>query len=125
VVGGLAILTPIFTADLRHAETPAKEAVASLVLDTSLPASTKLELAEGLGRQLDAERGRVPDLRPAFETLRLPAPQAATAAALEGDLTDQLERAATRAFRTAFLVAALLALLALVPALALRDRRRS
>ena len=125
VVAGLAILTPIFTADLRDAETPAKEAVASLVLDAPLPASTKLELADGLGRQLVAERGRVPDLRPAFTTLRLPATQAATAAALERDLEDQLERAATRAFRTAFLVAALLALLALVPALALRDRSRS
>src|SRR5438067_304667 len=55
VVVGLAILTPIFTADLRHAETPAKEAVASLVLDAPLPASTKLGLAEGLGRRLLAE----------------------------------------------------------------------
>ena len=90
VVAGLAILTPIFTADLRHAETPAKEAVASLVLDAPLPASTKLDLADGLGRQLIAERGRVPDLRPAFATLRLPAPQAATAAALERGLDDQL-----------------------------------
>ena len=125
VVVGLAILTPIFTADLRHAETPAKEAVAGLVLDAPLPASTKLELADGLGRQLVAERGRVPDVRPAFMTLRLPATQAAAAARLERDLEDQLERAATRAFRTAFLVAALLALLALVPALALRDRSRS
>ncbi len=124
VVVGLAILTPIFTADLRHAETPAKEAVASLVLDAPLPASTKLDLAEGLGRQLVAERGRVPDVRPAFTTLRLPPAQAATAARLERGLEDQLKRAATRAFRTAFLVAAGLALLALVPALALSDRRR-
>ena len=124
VVAGLAILTPIFTADLRHAETPAKEAVASLVLDTPLPASTKLELADGLGRQLIAERGRVPDLRPAFAGLQLPAAQAATAATLERGLDDQLRRAATQAFRTAFLVAALLALLALVPALMLSDRSR-
>jgi MFS family permease len=125
VVAGLAILTPIFTADLRDAETPAREAVASLVLDAPLPASTKLDLAEGLGRRLVAERGRVPDLRPAFTALRLPATQEASAAALERGLEDQLERAATRAFRTAFLVAALLALLALAPALALRDRSRT
>ena len=124
VVLGLAILTPIFTADLRHAETPAKEAIASLVLDAPLPASTKLDLAEQLGRRLVAERGRVPDLRPAFKTLRLPAAQAPAAAALERGLEDQLKRAATRAFRTAFLVAAGLALLALGPALALRDRSR-
>jgi MFS family permease len=124
VVAGLAILTPIFTADLRHAETPAKEAIAGLVLDAPLSASTKLELADGLGRQLDSERGRVPDLRPAFTTLRLPAKQVAVAQRLEVALDDQLERAATRAFRTAFLVAAGLALLALVPAVALSDRRR-
>jgi MFS family permease len=122
VVVGLAILTPIFTADLHHAETPAKEAIASLVLDAPLPASTKLDLAEQLGRRLSAERGRVPDLRPAFKNLRLPARQAPAAAALEHGLDDQLARAATRAFRTAFFVAAGLALLALGPALALRDR---
>ena len=125
VVIGLAILTPIFTADLHHAQTPAEEAIASLVLDAPLPASTKLDLAEQLGRRLSAERGRVPDLRPAFNTLHLPASQAPAAAALERGLEDQLTRAATRAFRTAFLVAAGLALLALGPALALRDRGRS
>jgi predicted MFS family arabinose efflux permease len=124
VVLGLAILTPIFTADLRGAETPAKEAIASLVLDSPLPASTKLDLAERLGRRLVAERGRVPDLQPAFRSLPVPAGQAPAAATLDHDLTDQLRRAATRAFRTAFLVAAALALLALGPALALRGRRR-
>jgi hypothetical protein len=125
VVVGLAILTPIFTTDLQHAETPAKEAIASLVLNAPLPASTKLDLAEQLGRRLSAQSGRVPDLRPAFKTLRVPATQAPAAAALERGLEDQLTRAATRAFRTSFLVAAGLALLALGPALALRDRSRS
>src|SRR5947209_4536186 len=125
VVVGLAILTPIFTADLRHAEGPAKEAIARLVLDAPLPAATKLDLAEQLGRRLVAERGRVPDLRPAFRTLRLPTAQAPAAMALERGLEDQLSRAATRAFRTAFLVAAGLAFLALGPALALRERSRS
>jgi hypothetical protein len=125
VVVGLAILTPIFTADLRHAEAPAKEAIASLVLDAPLPASTKLDLAEQLGRRLSAERGRVPDLRPAFRNLRVTEMEAPAAAGLERGLEDQLTRAATRAFRTAFLVAAGLALLALGPALALRDRSSS
>jgi len=125
VVVGLAILTPIFTADLRHAETPAKEAIASLVLDAPLPASTKLELADRLGHRLVAERGRVPDLRPAFKTLRVPATQEHAVAALELALEDQLKRAATSAFRTSFLVAAGLALLALLPALALSERSRS
>lgn len=124
VVIGLAILTPIFAADLHHAQTPAEEAVARLVLDAPLPLSTKLDLAEKLAARLTAERGRVPDLRPAFKNLHVPAQQAPAAHALARSLEDQLARAATRAFRTAFLVAAALALLALVPALALRDRRR-
>ncbi len=125
VVAGLAILTPIFTADLRHAEAPAKEAVASLVLDAPLPASTKLDLADGLGRQLIAERGRVPDLRPAFAT-----PAAAGAAGGHrrgpGARPRRSARGAPRPRRSAPPSSSrrLLALLALVPALALRDRSR-
>jgi hypothetical protein len=46
------------------------------------------------------------------------------AATLRRDLDDQVMRAATSAFRTAFFAAAALALLALVPALALNDRSR-
>lgn len=114
VVAGLAILTPVFTADLRAAQAPAEEAIAALVLDAPLPATDKLALADGLGRQLAVERGRVPDLQPAFAAV--PAP------ALERALDDQLERAATRAFRDAFLIAAALAALALLPAMGLRDR---
>lgn len=125
VVIGLIILTPIFVADLNHAQTPAEEAITALVIDAPLPASTKLELADRLQRRLVAQRGQVPDLRPAFEKLRLPPAQAASAQVLEAALEDQLRRAATRAFRTSFVVAAGLALLALAPALALRDRSRS
>jgi hypothetical protein len=55
----------------------------------------------------------------------VPATQAPAVTALERRLEDQLKRAATRAFRTSFLVAAGLALLALGPAVALRDRSRS
>lgn len=122
IVVGLLILTPIFTADLRDARVPAQEAIAAQVIDSDLPATSKLKLAEGLGEQLDAEEGQVPDLSSAFETAQLPASQSAQAAALEVRLDDQLERAATRAFRDAFLAAALLALLAIVPALFLRER---
>jgi hypothetical protein len=106
---------------LRAAETPAKEAIASLVLDAPLAASVKLDLAEQLGDRLGKERGRVPDLSPAFDALDLPPLQAIAAAQLREQLDDQLERAATEAFRTAFLIAAALALLALAPALFLRE----
>ena len=68
VVVGLAILTPIFTADLQHAETPAKEAIASLVLDAPLPASTKLDLAERLGRRLVPNAAVCPTCDPRLGT---------------------------------------------------------
>jgi MFS family permease len=122
IVLGLVILTPIFTSDLQDAQRPAQEAIAAQVLDSGLPATTKLELAEALGEQLETERGRVPDLGVAFERVRLPREQTTEAAALEARLDDQLERAATRAFRTAFLAAAALALVAVLPGLFLRER---
>jgi hypothetical protein len=125
VVAGLVILTPIFTADLRGAQAPAQEAITAQVLDSDLAAGAKLSLAEGLGKRLEAEDGRVPDLGPAFRSVKLPAGQVGSAARLETGLDDQLERAATRAFRDAFLVAAALALLALAPALMLRDAGRT
>lgn len=123
VVAGLAVLTPIFTADLRDAQAPAQEAIAALVLDAPLPAQSKLDLADGLGRRLDAEAGRVPDLAPAFAAVRFTAAERPRATALQHALGDQLERAATRAFRDAFLVAAAIALLAVLPALLLRGSR--
>ena len=122
IVVGLLILTPIFTSDLKDAQRPAQEAIAAQVLDSDLPATSKLKLADGLGAQLEAENGRVPDLSIAFEKAQLPKEQAAQAEALEVRLDDQLERAATRAFRAAFLAAAALALLAILPALFLREK---
>ncbi|HWI21376.1 MAG TPA: MFS transporter [Baekduia sp.] len=120
VVAGLAILTPVFTADLKAAEQPAREAIAAQVLDSRLPASSKLALAHGLADQLVAQRGRVPDLSQAFEDAALPAAQQPQAARLELALDDQLERATTRAFRDAFVIAAAIALLAVVPAALIR-----
>ena len=68
VVVGLAIMTPVFTADLRDAEAPAQEAIASLVLDAPLTAQTKIDLAKALGRELWQQQGQVPDLHRAFAT---------------------------------------------------------
>lgn len=121
VVLGLAILTPVFTGDLRDAEDPAKEAITSLVLDAPLRADTKIDLANGLSRQLLAERGRVPDLQPAFASLEPEnGRERDVAARLENQLDEQLERAATRAFRNSFLIASGLALLALVVLICVR-----
>ena len=122
VVIGLAILTPVFTADLRDAQVPAQEAITALVLDARLPADDKIALARGLSDQLAKERGRVPDLHPAFARLQLAPAERPVAEQLERDLDSQLERAATWAFRDSFLIAAGLALTALVPMILTRRR---
>jgi MFS family permease len=122
VVLGLAILTPVFTADLRNAQVPAQEAITALVLDAPLSADNKIALARGLSDQLTREHGRVPDLHPAFARLELAPADRPAAEQLERNLNAQLERAATQAFHNSFLIAAGLALLALVPMLPLRRR---
>jgi MFS family permease len=114
VVLGLAILTPVFTANLRDAQVPAQEAITSLVLDAPLPPQDKVAVARALGDDLTSQQGRIPDLHRAFATLHVePAARPATDQ-LERDLDGQLERAATRAFRDSFLLGAGLALLALL-----------
>ena len=124
VVVGLAILTPIFTADLRDAEQPATEAIAALVLDAPLEPQVRIDLAQALGRELEGQRDRIPDLGRAFDTLELDAAEQPVADQLERDLDAQLERAATRAFRDSFLAGAGLALLGLLST-ALPGRRRA
>jgi MFS family permease len=123
VVVGLAILTPVFVADLEDAQVPAQEAITSLVLDAPLVAQDKISLARALGDELTNQQGQVPDLHRAFAAADF-APGAGPAAArLERELDDQLERAATRAFRDSFLAAAGLALLAMLTVVAPRRRR--
>jgi MFS family permease len=125
VVLGLAILTPVFVADLEDAQVPAQEAITSLVLDAPLTAQDKVSLAQALGQELTDQQGQVPDLHRAFLSAGL-APEARPAAArLESDLDDQLQRAATWAFRDSFLAGAGLALLALLTVVAPRRRRSS
>jgi len=66
--------------------------------------------------------GRVPDLDPAFARLNVPPVEEATKAQLERDLNNQLQRAATHAFRNAFLIGAALALTAMLSLIPLRRR---
>ncbi|MFC5677725.1 MFS transporter [Aeromicrobium endophyticum] len=114
VVVGLAILTPVFTGDLRDAQEPAQQAVTALVIDAPLDPQDKIAVAKALGRALADERGQVPDLAPAFASLDVAAADRPALARLERDLDDQLERAANRAFRDSFLIGAGLALAALL-----------
>ena len=123
VVVGLAILTPVFVGDLEDAQVPAQEAITSLVLDAPLTAQDKVSLAQALGDELSDQQGQVPDLHRAFAAADFEPDARPAAAQLERDLDDQLERAATRAFRDSFLVGAGLALLALLTVVVPRRRR--
>ena len=125
VVLGLAILTPVFTADLRDAEEPAQQAITSLVLDAPLPPRDKIAVAETLGEALADQDGQVPDLTAAFADLEVDTTDQPALDQLARDLDDQLERAATRAFRDSFLIGAGLALAALLTLVPVRRRRPS
>ena len=107
VVAGLLLLTPIFTADLVTERNAAEQAGTAALLDAR-PARhrTKIELAQRLGDQLTAERGKVPVIAPAFEPLPSDPAERANAVQLEADLQDELDRAATHAFSNSFLIAA-------------------
>ena len=123
VVVGLAVLTPVFTADLMDAQAPAQEAITSVVLDAPLPAQDKIALAQALGDELADQEDQVPDLHDAFAAVEVAPEDQAALDRLERDLTEQVERAATWAFRDSFLIGAGFALLALL-AVALPHRRR-
>ncbi|MDT9592640.1 MFS transporter [Nocardioides zeae] len=114
VVVGLAVLTPVFTADLLAAEEPATEAIAALVIDAPLPPGDKVSLARALGEHLTEQRGQVPELSGAFADLEVAAEDEAAVSTLEADLDDQLDRAVSLAFRDSYLIGAGLALLALL-----------
>ncbi|MCL3817949.1 MFS transporter [Aeromicrobium wangtongii] len=125
VVLGLAILTPVFTADLRDAQEPAQEAITSLVLDAPLLPDDKIAVAQALGRVLTEQKQQVPDLHGAFATLDVDPGDRPAVARLERQLTGQVERAATHAFRDSFLIGAGFAVAALLTVIPFRRRRTS
>ncbi len=115
VVAGLLILTPVFTADLVSQQAAAERSGASLVLNSRLSLQAKLRLGDAIDQSLRTTQNRLPDLGPAFRAQHPSAADRPTYDQLRSALTEQVRRAATHAFSRAFLVAAGIALLALVP----------
>ena len=115
VVVALAILTPIFTADLEDQTDRAQEIVLARILDSPIDAATKLDLGLGLAEQLRATPAEVPDVGPAFAEADPQNEDRPSFDALRAEVDGDLDRAATAAFERSFLVAALLAALAVVP----------
>lgn len=115
VVLGILLLTPVFTADLDRQRVRAENAVTALLLDAPIDPGTKIDLAREGARVLARSEGRVPDLGPAFAAVSPSGEDRAEYDRLHRRLDDQLERAGTTSVARSFLVAALFALLALVP----------
>ncbi|MGI9098340.1 MAG: MFS transporter [Solirubrobacteraceae bacterium] len=115
VVVGLLVLTPVFTSALQDEQLAAQRAGSAKLLDARLSPGLKISLAEALATRIQRSDGRLPDLSPVFSSLEPPPESRRAYARLQTDLTDEVDRAATHAFSTSFLIAAALALLALVP----------
>jgi MFS family permease len=115
VVIGLLALTPIFTADIDQQRHQAIDAGTAVILDSPINPLLKIDLAERVSEQLETEPGKVPVIGPAFEPLPSDPGERAEVVQLRGELQDQLDRGATSAFSTSFVLAALLGLLALAP----------
>jgi MFS family permease len=115
VVIGLLALTPIFTADIDQQRHDAIDAGTAVILDSPINPLLKLDLAEKVSAQLETEKGKVPTIEPAFEPKPSDSGERAEVQQLQGELQDQLDRGATHAFSTSFILAALLGLIALFP----------
>ncbi len=115
IVVGIVILAPLLSAQLTAQQEAATASTTALLLDAPLPADTKASLAAALAGQIDLADGRLPEIGPAFDDVEASTDDQEAFAALEVDIDDQLERAATSAFSWPFLAAAALAALALIP----------
>lgn len=121
IVIGIVVLSPVLSTQLDTQRERAQQAGASLLLDAPLAPETKVALAQSIADQVDRADGRLPQVGDAFDEVDAPAGSEADFAALESGISDQVERAATRAFSLPFLGAALFALLALIPIARLRS----
>jgi MFS family permease len=117
-VVGLLLIAPVLATNLLHRSTDAADAGTARMLETELPLRQKVPLAWALRNEIvKTPKGEVPDLDAVFTAQG--AKTSPAIAQARGDLVGTIESILTRAFRSAFLVAALLALLALVPLVAL------
>lgn len=121
LVLALALVAPILASDLTEAGDVAKFNATAVIVDGQIPITKKIPLALDMRDVFDAaQKGEIPDFTGPFD--KQGAQTDERVATLRDDLVSAIEEAITRGFRTAFLVSALLAALAIVPALAFRRR---
>ncbi|MGH2953836.1 MAG: MFS transporter, partial [Solirubrobacterales bacterium] len=122
VVAGIVALTPVFSADLDQQYEAVTLSGTALLLDAPLSPGAKLGIGEAVAEQVERADGRLPDVRDAFDRVEPEEGAEPAQAALETDLVDEVEKAATHAFSLSFLLAGAFAAAALAP-IALGRRR--
>lgn len=125
LVLGLALIAPVLSSSLDAGIERATLGATQTMLTTDLALSDKLPVTWALRNAIEeAPRGQVPDLAGEFDERGAEGDNAMARA--RDDLMDTVTDAVTRSFRPAFWIAALLAVLAAVPALVVvgRSRRR-
>jgi MFS family permease len=121
LVLALALAAPILAADLEPAGDRATLNATAVIIDGEIPLQTKIPLALDMRSTLEqAQQGEIPDFTEPFDEAGAQTNEAVRD--LRDELIQTIEAAITRGFRSAFLVSALLAALALVPALLYRRR---
>jgi MFS family permease len=119
LVLGLALVAPLLTGALDSAGQRALLGGTKTILDANIPIRKKVPISLALRDALEsAQKGEVPDLGKPFDDAG--ARTNADVRAARDDLVTTLESALTRGFRSSFALAALFALLAVVPVWRLR-----
>jgi hypothetical protein len=121
IVLGLLVLAPMLAGNLERGADQAVLLGTGTLLDGRIEITEKVPLALALRDEIEATpQGEVPDLRAVFDDRGAGSNE--DLAVVRDDLLGSIENALTRSFRAAFLTAAALALLALIPALAVAAR---
>jgi predicted MFS family arabinose efflux permease len=115
VVIGLLVLTPVFTSDLVTEREDAVRAGTAALLDSPLPPTSKIELADRIAARIAEEGDKVPVIGPAFEPVPGDPVERQQTIDLRSAIEEEIDAAATHAFSASFLIAAAFALAALIP----------
>jgi hypothetical protein len=123
LVLALALVAPLLTSSLERAGQRALLGGTKAILDANVPLQKKVPIALALRDALQsAQEGEVPDLSKPFDDAGARTNENVRHA--RDSLVETLESTLTRGFRSSFALAALFALLALVPSVRLWTSRR-
>jgi predicted MFS family arabinose efflux permease len=115
LVAALALVAPLLSHQLDKVDTPATLAGTRVVLDAEIDLTKKVPIALDMRDAFEsAQRGEIPNLAKPFDDRG--AQHDASLRAARDDLLDTLRLVVTRAFRYAFLLSAVFAALAVIPA---------